>query len=68
MRQNNPAVIPRNHRVEEALRAAVQDGDLKPFYTLSAVLKDPFAHSPEQAEYAEPPPPSAVPYRTFCGT
>lgn len=68
MRQNNPAVIPRNHKVEEALRAAVQKEDYSLFHQMLTVLKDPFAHSPEQREYAEPPPPSAQPYRTFCGT
>ena len=68
MKTNNPAVIPRNHRVEEALRQAVQNGDLKPLRKLLDVLKDPFAHSGQQREYAKPPDPSATPYRTFCGT
>jgi len=36
--------------------------------TLVKVLQDPFAHSPEQREYATPPEPSGLPYRTFCGT
>jgi hypothetical protein len=35
---------------------------------LLGVLADPFAHCEEQQEYAEPPEPSSVPYRTFCGT
>jgi uncharacterized protein YdiU (UPF0061 family) len=68
MRQSNPAVIPRNHRVEEALRPAVQERDYGPLKKLLEVLKDPFAHSPEQAEFAAPPKPTAPPYRTFCGT
>lgn len=67
MRNNNPALIPRNHRVEEALEAANQ-GNLSIMKQLIEVLSDPYAHSPEQAEYAAPPPPSACPYRTFCGT
>lgn len=68
MRSNNPAVIPRNHRVEEALRAAVEDDDYCPLKTLLKVLEKPFAHRPEQKEFAQPPPPSVTPYRTFCGT
>ena len=68
MRDNNPAVIPRNHRVEEALEAAVNDGDYSVMERLLQVLSSPFAHSPEQAEYCAQPAPSARPYRTFCGT
>lgn len=68
MMVSNPAVIPRNHRVEEALRPAVQEGNYGPLKRLLQILKDPFAHSPEQAEFAAPPDPHALPYRTFCGT
>jgi uncharacterized protein YdiU (UPF0061 family) len=67
MRNSNPALIPRNHRVEEALEAANQ-GDFSVMERLIEVLSDPYTHSPEQAEYAAPPQPSACPYRTFCGT
>lgn len=68
MRKSNPAVIPRNHRVEEALEAAVKQGDYSVMEKLLAVLANPFAHSPEQAEYCTLPAPSTQPYRTFCGT
>jgi uncharacterized protein YdiU (UPF0061 family) len=68
MRSSNPAVIPRNHRVEEALEAAVEQGDYSVMERLLAALADPFAHSPEQEEYAKLPAPSSRPYRTFCGT
>lgn len=68
MKQSNPAVIPRNHRVEEVLRLAVQGGDYDPLGKLLQILAAPFAHSPEQAEFAAPPDPNAAPYRTFCGT
>ncbi len=68
MRNSNPAVIPRNHRVEEALEAAEEDGDLQVMDKLLAVLANPYAHTPDQAEYATPPPPSEGPYQTFCGT
>ncbi len=67
MRNSNPAVIPRNHRVEEALDAAVK-GDMSVMLKLLEILANPYEHSPEQAEFCQPAPPSAKPYRTFCGT
>jgi len=67
MRSRNPAVIPRNHRVEEALAAAVQ-GDDQPLQRLLSVLARPYDDTPEQAPYRSPAPPSDPPYRTFCGT
>ncbi|WP_124726840.1 protein adenylyltransferase SelO [Staphylospora marina] len=66
MRNHNPAVIPRNHRVEEALEAA-EKGDPDVLHRLLDVLSKPFAHTPDQEEYAEPSPYSCE-YRTFCGT
>lgn len=68
MKKSNPAVIPRNHRVEEALEAAVEKGDFSVMEQLLAVLSNPYAHSPEQADYCKPPAPSKLPYRTYCGT
>ncbi|TJY43096.1 YdiU family protein [Cohnella pontilimi] len=68
MRNSNPAVIPRNHRVEEALEAAVNQGDLGVMRRLLQALANPYAHSPDQEEYCAPPAPSSRPYRTFCGT
>lgn len=68
MRNSNPAVIPRNHRVEEALEAAVEKGDFSVMKRLLEVLSNPYAHTPEQAEYCTLPPTSTTPYRTFCGT
>ena len=68
MKGSNPAIIPRNHRVEEALTAAVDRGDLGVLKRLLAVLEDPYAYSPDQEHYAALPPPSSQPYRTFCGT
>jgi uncharacterized protein YdiU (UPF0061 family) len=62
-------VIPRNHHVEAALAAAVNDGDLTPFQQLHAALARPFEDTPENAPYRAPPPPSSQRgYRTFCGT
>ncbi|MDQ8736619.1 protein adenylyltransferase SelO family protein [Paenibacillus sp. LHD-38] len=68
MRNSNPALIPRNHRVEEALEAAVNQGDYSVMERLLDVLASPYAHSPEQAEYSTLPAQSSLPYRTFCGT
>ena len=68
MRKNNPALIPRNHRVEAALEAAEQQGDYNVMERFLEVLSKPYAHSRRQAEYASPPALSGRPYRTFCGT
>ncbi|MBV7274284.1 YdiU family protein [Clostridiaceae bacterium UIB06] len=68
MKSSNPAVIPRNHRVEEALEAAVKRGDYSVMERLLEVISNPYAYSQEQMEYATLPEPSACPYRTFCGT
>lgn len=67
MRSSNPAVIPRNHRVEEALEAAVEHEDYSVMEQLLEVLSHPYAHSPEQADYATLPE-SEGPYHTYCGT
>jgi uncharacterized protein YdiU (UPF0061 family) len=69
MRAVNPAVIPRNHRVEEALAAAEERDDLAPFRELLAVVSQPFELATEHAAYAEPAPNEFSEfYRTFCGT
>ncbi|TFE23746.1 protein adenylyltransferase SelO [Cohnella luojiensis] len=68
MLSSNPAVIPRNHRVEEALEAAVEHGDYNVMERLLVVLSNPFANSPEQDDYSAPPSGTTNPYRTFCGT
>ncbi|MEG2017448.1 MAG: YdiU family protein [Clostridium sp.] len=67
MRENNPAVIPRNHRVEEALTAAVTEGDFGVMDRLLEVLKKPYAYTKDQDEYALIPEMKGM-YRTFCGT
>jgi len=66
MRAANPAIIPRNHLVEEAL-AAAHGGDMGPFHALHAALAEPFGEG-APARLREPAPESPVPYRTFCGT
>jgi uncharacterized protein YdiU (UPF0061 family) len=68
MRRANPAFIPRNHRVEEALSAAVERDDYAPFETLLNVLSRPFDDQPEFAAYTEPAPDGQDGYQTFCGT
>lgn len=67
MKANNPAIIPRNHRVEEALEAAVEQDDYEVMERLLKVLAHPYAHSVDQQEYQEVSL-SKKPYQTFCGT
>jgi uncharacterized protein YdiU (UPF0061 family) len=66
MRSHNPAVIPRNHKVEEALAAASDHGDLSVLERLLSALANPYADRDD--EYTCPPLASDKPYRTFCGT
>lgn len=68
MEAANPRFIPRNHRIEEVIRAAVSDGDYVPFHDMVAVLAAPYAEQPDKAAYAEPPAPGEEVLRTFCGT
>ncbi len=69
LRAVNPLVIPRNHRVEAALVAAVEHRDLAPFDQLLAALRRPYDDDPAMAAYAEPAPLAVTSgYRTFCGT
>ena len=63
----NPLYIPRNHRVEQALAAAMA-GDLAPFARLMAVLADPFRAQADGAGLDAPAPPGSGPHITFCGT
>lgn len=67
MKSSNPAVIPRNHRVEEALEAA-EKGDYSVMDKLLDVLINPFEYSKNQEEYAKLPKPSSCKYKTYCGT
>ena len=68
MQRVNPAFIPRNHRVEEVLSAAVERSDYAPFERLLKILAFPFDDQPESAAFAEPAPEGQGDYRTFCGT
>ena len=68
MRAVNPAFIPRNHLVEAALAAAVEQGDFAPFEEFLDVVSRPFEDRPEFSRYMQPAPADARVYQTFCGT
>jgi uncharacterized protein YdiU (UPF0061 family) len=68
MRRVNPAFIPRNHRVEAALNAASERGDLQPFHRLLGIVQRPYDDQPEAEGYEQPPEPSERVLQTFCGT
>jgi uncharacterized protein YdiU (UPF0061 family) len=68
MRAASPAFIPRNHLVEEALSAAVNNGESASFERLLTVLSRPYEDQPDFGHYADPPQPYQVVHQTFCGT
>ena len=68
MRAANPAFMPRNHLVEEAISAAVNDGNFLPFEGLLTVLSMPYEDQPGFGRYIDPPRPDQVVQQTFCGT
>jgi uncharacterized protein YdiU (UPF0061 family) len=67
MRKVNPAFIPRNHRIEAVIQAALRD-DYGPFEELLGVLSRPYDDQPQFAAYAEPPRDEERVTQTFCGT
>jgi uncharacterized protein YdiU (UPF0061 family) len=68
MRAVNPAFIPRNHRIEAVIQAAVNNDDYAPFEELLTVLSKPYEDQPQFAAYADPPLPDQRVLQTFCGT
>lgn len=68
MRAANPAHIPRNHLVEEVIKAATEDEDFEPFKELMTLLASPYEEKPEYARHRLPPRPEQVVLQTFCGT
>ena len=68
MRQANPAFIPRNHRIEQIIDAAVAREDFAPFVELLSVLTNPYQDQPGLERYAQPPAPAERVLQTFCGT
>ena len=67
MRSANPIVIPRNHKVEEALESANKD-DMKPMLNLIKILTKPYNKQEKIVSYQSPAPASNTKYQTFCGT
>jgi serine/tyrosine/threonine adenylyltransferase len=67
MRRSNPAVIPRNHNVEEALAAATTRHDYSVMHRLLEVLATPYDHDRDRPDFNAPAQPQPY-YRTFCGT
>ena len=67
MKKSNPVVIPRNHKVEEAL-AAAEEGNFEVVINLLSILKKPYDLQKNSADYQSPPPLSDQKYQTFCGT
>jgi uncharacterized protein YdiU (UPF0061 family) len=68
MRAVNPAYIPRNHRVEAMIQAAVEDDDFAPMDELMTALSEPFEDRAGLERFAEPPKPDERVLATFCGT
>ncbi|NDV22911.1 YdiU family protein [Desulfovibrio sp. JC022] len=68
MDRNNPAFIPRNHRVEQAITAAVKEDDFEPTKKLIKILHHPYKEQTKYAEYMNPPESTERVYQTFCGT
>ncbi|MCS3902009.1 uncharacterized protein YdiU (UPF0061 family) [Methylohalomonas lacus] len=69
MRASNPAIIPRNHRIEQAIDKVVAHGDFSDFHRLDALLAKPFADpAPADRDWMAPPAPEERVRRTFCGT
>jgi uncharacterized protein YdiU (UPF0061 family) len=68
MRMTNPAFIPRNHVVEEALAAAIERQDFQPFEELLDVVSRPYEDRPGLKRYATPARPEECVLQTFCGT
>ena len=68
MLATNPAMIPRNHLIENAIGEATRAGNLEPFHTLADALQAPFDLEGIPADFLRPPRPEEVVQQTFCGT
>lgn len=68
MNRINPAIIPRNHRVEEALAACADRDDLQVLDELLRAITLPYSDAEELNKFRDPPPPGQRCYQTFCGT
>ena len=67
MKLVNPLFIPRNHRVQEVIDAAIKK-DYSKLNKLLKILSNPFEEQKENNEYINPPKPDEVVHQTFCGT
>ena len=67
MARANPFVIPRNHRIEHMIKAAV-DADYAPFERLMDALSRPFKDQPDAQDLTHPPHDDERVQATFCGT
>ncbi len=67
MRKANPAIIPRTHRIEQAIQGAVAD-DLEPFQRLNKALATPFSEAGDFGDLTRPPNEDEIVPQTFCGT
>lgn len=67
MRNANPSIIPRNHRIEQAIESAVA-GDFALFHRLVDTLAEPFEDNPDAADLKRAPEPAEIVQQTFCGT
>lgn len=68
MRNHNPAIIPRNHHVEQALSAATEQQDMAPTRALLAALESPYENRDADDIYRQPPAAGEQVCQTFCGT
>ena len=68
MSENNPLVIPRNHKVEETLKEATDKNNLKPLYELLKYLRNPYENQNGISNYQDIPNSNGKKYTTFCGT
>jgi uncharacterized protein YdiU (UPF0061 family) len=68
MRAVNPMYIPRNHRIEQVITAAVDNVDFKPFEAMAAALARPYEKRARLENYAQPPLAAERVTKTFCGT
>ena len=68
MKKNNPLVIPRNHKVEEALKEATDNDNLKPFNKLLEILRKPYEDQSGIKIYQSLPLSNETVYKTYCGT
>ena len=68
MESSNPVFIPRNHLIERAIEAAVENNDFSEMKTLLTILSKPYEEQSKYGEYMKPPKPHEVVHQTFCGT